>query len=132
MLRARPLLDLLPCAARSRMLKESLFAATQFVALRVGNRQPGVLLGDAIPKVFNELDPFSSAQTKKRREFSVHAHSIRICRNPSRTPPDENKIRKRRSAMGFRHSYFVISPSVPSFHEGQDGPQWVAHTCFNL
>jgi len=60
MLRACPLLDLLPGAARSRMLKESLSATAQFVALRVGNRQPGVLLSDAIPKVLNELEPLNS------------------------------------------------------------------------
>jgi len=35
------------------MLQEALFAAAQFVEFRVGNRQLGVLLGDAIPKVFN-------------------------------------------------------------------------------
>ena len=64
MLRACPLLDLLPCAARSRMLKESRFATKQFVALCVGNRQHGVLLSDAIPKVFDELEPFSPTQPK--------------------------------------------------------------------
>lgn len=62
MLRPCPLLDLLPYASGRRMLKESLLATAQLVALSVGNGQLRVLLSDAVPEVFDKLDAFSAAQ----------------------------------------------------------------------
>jgi len=71
-LRPRSPLDLLPCPAGRGVFENALLAAPQFVALPIGKRQLGVFLGDAIPKIFHELNPFSASKFEERCEFGVH------------------------------------------------------------
>jgi hypothetical protein len=54
------------------MLQKALFAAAQFVALPVWNRQLSVLLCDTVPKILDKLKALRPAEFEKRREFLVH------------------------------------------------------------
>lgn len=57
------------------MFLKSLFAAAQFVALRIGEREFCFLLRDAVPQVFDKLKALRSAEFEEWRKFSVHARS---------------------------------------------------------
>jgi hypothetical protein len=54
------------------MLQKPLFAAANFIALPVWKRQWRILLGNAVPQVFDELETFSQSEFEKRREFGIH------------------------------------------------------------
>ena len=49
-----------------------LLAATEFVALHVGNRIGITFCNQAVPNVFDKLKALSSAQFEDRRKFGVH------------------------------------------------------------
>jgi hypothetical protein len=77
-LRPRLSLDLLPRAARRRIFEEALLAPAQLIALPLGNRQFTVFLGDAVPKIFHKLKPFSATEFEERRKFRTHGRRM-IC-----------------------------------------------------
>jgi len=70
--RPGPPLDLLPSAARSWIFEKTLLATAQLVTLPIGNRQLGLLLGNAIPKIFHKLKTFSASKFEERCEFGIH------------------------------------------------------------
>ena len=72
MLRPGTLLDLFPCAARCRMREESLLAPPQFIALPIRDGQLRILLRDAVPEVFDQLQALCSRKLEERCEFGVH------------------------------------------------------------
>ncbi len=76
MLRMGPLLNLFPSAPRSRMLQIPLLAAAKLVELRVRDRRLRVLLGDAVPEVFDKLKTFSASEFEERCKCSVHGREI--------------------------------------------------------
>lgn len=55
------------------MLKKSLLAAAQLIALCFRNRQLDILLRDTVPKIFDKLKAFRAAQLKERFKFAIHA-----------------------------------------------------------
>lgn len=57
------------------MFLESLLAAAQFVALRIGEREFGFLLLHAVPQVFDKLKMLRSAEFEEWCKFSVHTRS---------------------------------------------------------
>jgi hypothetical protein len=71
MLRPRPQLDLLPCAARNRIFEKALLATAQFVALPIGNRQLRIFLGYAVPKIFHKLKAFGRSEFEERCKFGA-------------------------------------------------------------
>jgi len=54
------------------MLEEASLAAAEFIALLVGNRHGGLVLDEAVPKVFDKLKAFGAAKFEERGEFGVH------------------------------------------------------------
>ena len=53
--------DLVPRAGLLRMLKETLFAAAQFVLLPLRDGQFCIASGDAVPEILNELNTLGNA-----------------------------------------------------------------------
>lgn len=58
------------------MLQISLFATTKFVAFCIGYRRWRILLSDAVPQVFDELEAFSPSEFEERCKFRIHASAI--------------------------------------------------------
>lgn len=102
MLRPSMLLDLFPCASRSRMREETLLASPQLVALPIGNGQLRVFLRDAVPEVFDKLDSFGSCEREERCEFGVHVSNVAtfsgLFSKECAETPNENKMSYCRSA----------------------------------